>query len=120
MIMKNPIHPFEPGDRVETHPATDAWMQGLRYGTVLGRTRSHLHDTDIYGVRVRLDRSDRVQVFHPDNIIGIDPCAEFRWDNGVCMHSGHVHDECTCNVFFTEPGCPYHGISDVIEATAGQ
>lgn len=25
---------FHPGQRVQTHPATDAWMQGDRYGVV--------------------------------------------------------------------------------------
>jgi hypothetical protein len=39
-----------------------------------------------------------------------DPCAEFRWDNGVCMHSAHDHDTCTCNEFFTEPGCTIHAL----------
>lgn len=107
--MKNPIHPFEPGDRVATHPATDAFMRGLRYGTVIGRTRSHLHDTDLYGIRVRLDMTDHTATFHPDNLIGIDPCESYRWENGVCMHSGHDHgDICTCNKFFAEPGCKTH------------
>jgi hypothetical protein len=32
---KHPDYPFIfPKARVETHPATDAWMQGDRYGTV--------------------------------------------------------------------------------------
>ena len=40
------------GDRVEIHPARDAWMQGDRYGTVeyVGRTV----------VKVRMDRSGRL------------------------------------------------------------
>lgn len=37
-----------------------------------------------------------------------DYCAEFRWPNGVCMHSGHDHDRCTCNEAFAEPACPFH------------
>lgn len=41
-----------PGERVELHPGTDAWMQGDRYGVVKRRTR--------YGVRVAMDRSRRV------------------------------------------------------------
>ena len=35
------------GERVELHPATDAWMQGLRFGTVLrvgvGRGRQYVY-----------------------------------------------------------------------------
>jgi hypothetical protein len=39
------------GDRVELHPATDTWMSGDRFGTVvkLGRLRAH----------VKMDRSGR-------------------------------------------------------------
>ena len=39
------------GDRVELHPATDLWMRGARYGTVVG-----LSVTPRDGVRVSLDR----------------------------------------------------------------
>ena len=60
------------GDRVEARPATDAWMSGDRYGTVIGRTREHLHDTNLYGVRVKMDVSGKVRVFHPDNVIRVD------------------------------------------------
>jgi hypothetical protein len=27
---------YKVGDRVEIHPATDLWMMGARYGTVVG------------------------------------------------------------------------------------
>lgn len=34
------LNDFRTGDRVELHPATDLWMRGARYGTVIrvGRT----------------------------------------------------------------------------------
>lgn len=38
---------YNVGDRVELHPGTDLWMQGARYGTVVG---------------VRSTREDRVHV----------------------------------------------------------
>lgn len=28
------------GDRVEIHPATDLWMRGARYGTVVGTSQT--------------------------------------------------------------------------------
>jgi hypothetical protein len=48
---------FTVGQRVATHPASGAFMQGMRYGEVIavGRTR----------VRVRMDRVDRVVSFSP-------------------------------------------------------
>ena len=44
------------GDRVELHPARDAWMQGDRFGTVeyVGRRI----------VKVRMDRSNRLLSEH--------------------------------------------------------
>lgn len=38
--------------RVELHPATDAWMRGDRYGIVVKTGRKYVH--------VRMDRSGRV------------------------------------------------------------
>lgn len=49
------------GDRVQLHPATDQWMQGDRYGEVVGFSRLH-------NVRVRLERSGRIAHMHPDNV----------------------------------------------------
>lgn len=40
---------YATGDRVELHPATDSWMMGLRFGTVVRVGRKYYH--------VRLDRS---------------------------------------------------------------
>ena len=52
---------FEPGNVVQAHPATDAWMSGDRYGVVVkvGRLRVH----------VKMDRSGRTLRFHPENLI---------------------------------------------------
>lgn len=48
------------GLRVQSHPATDAWMSGDRYGKIVkvGRTKIH----------VRMDRSGRVLRFDPSNV----------------------------------------------------
>lgn len=40
------------GDRIETHPGTDLWMSGARYGTVVG-----LSLTPQDRVRVTLDKT---------------------------------------------------------------
>lgn len=37
------------GERVESHPATDAWMMGDRFGTITKITRKYVH--------VEMDRS---------------------------------------------------------------
>ena len=52
--------PFAIGQRVETHPATDAWIRGDRYGVVLGYSGRR--------VRVHLDRSNTPRLFHTDNL----------------------------------------------------
>lgn len=44
------------GYRVEMHPATDLWMQGDRYGDVIGFNSAKGKPTK---ARVRLDRSKR-------------------------------------------------------------
>ena len=48
------------GDRVELHPATDAWMRGDRFGevTTVGRTLVH----------VQMDRSGKVRPMYPENV----------------------------------------------------
>jgi hypothetical protein len=55
-------HPAEfPVDaRVATHPATDAWMQGDRYGNVRGTNKHGL-------VNVKLD-SGRTRAFKPEDL----------------------------------------------------
>lgn len=53
---------FKPGDRVELHPATDAWMSGDRYGevTVVGK----------FYVSIKMDVSGKVRRMVPENIKG--------------------------------------------------
>jgi hypothetical protein len=56
------------GTRVQLHPATIAWLRGDRYGTVtrvMAGRRSTWYE-------VRLDKSNRKQVFRGDNLIEID------------------------------------------------
>ena len=43
------------GDRVELHPATNLWMRGARFGTVVG-----LSITDRDRVKIMLDNGERV------------------------------------------------------------
>jgi hypothetical protein len=49
------------GDRVELHPATDAWMSGDRFGTVEEVSR-------VGSLYVRMDRSGRTRHVAPFNI----------------------------------------------------
>ena len=48
------------GDRVATHPATDAWMMGDRAGVVVAVGARFVH--------VRCDRSNRVRRFRPCDV----------------------------------------------------
>ena len=58
-LTKHPAE-FKRGARIETHPCTDEWMQGDRFGNV--------RSTDKHGlVRVKLD-SGRVRAFEPRHI----------------------------------------------------
>ena len=52
-------------DRVELHPATDRWMRGDRYGTVVDGGRKYL--------RVRMDRSCQLIRVAPENIGAVLP-----------------------------------------------
>lgn len=63
------------GDAVLLHAATAEWMQGDRYGTVVGfgRERDFVdsHTKKIVRARpvlVKLHTSGRVRRFHPDNV----------------------------------------------------
>jgi hypothetical protein len=63
------------GQRVELHPATDDWMRGDRYGTVVGygRKREYVNSFTkehvmVRPIRVKLDKSGKVKRFHPDNL----------------------------------------------------
>ena len=55
---------FRVGDRVQTHPATDAWMRGDRYGDVVRCSRGK--------VTVRMDRSGRTLRFAEHNLTLVD------------------------------------------------
>lgn len=48
------------GERVELHPATDAWMMGDRFGDVVGIGRKV--------VKVKMDRSGKVRRVSPENV----------------------------------------------------
>ena len=54
---------FTIGTRVQLHPATDLWMMGARYGTVVKVTRTRVH--------VKLD-TGRTVAMAPTNIAHID------------------------------------------------
>lgn len=55
---------FRKGDRVQVHPATDRWMRGDRYGTVVlvGRTK----------YTVTLDRSGQTLFFRERDLMEVD------------------------------------------------
>ncbi len=52
------------GTRIELHPATDTWMRGDRYGTVIKVGRKWVH--------VKMDRSKRTLRFSPDLVQALD------------------------------------------------
>jgi len=58
------ITSFKIGQRVQLHPATDTWMRGDRYGEVVKIGRLYIH--------VKLDKSDHVLRFRPDNLLPLD------------------------------------------------
>ena len=73
--MSNARLQFTVGQRVQLHAATDEFMQGDRFGVVVGFGRSREYvDRHTGGraatvpARVKLDRSGRVRRFHPDNL----------------------------------------------------
>ena len=59
--MKVTSKDFSPGQHVQLHPATDAWMQGDRHGQVSSIGRTYVH--------VRMDRSGRVLKVLPENLL---------------------------------------------------
>jgi hypothetical protein len=52
------------GDRVELHPATDRWMRGDRFGTVVKIGRKYVH--------IKLERSGQTRPFTPRNVLTLD------------------------------------------------
>ena len=60
--MNNLTATWKLGQRVQLHPATDAWMRGDRYGSVVKTARcSYVH--------VRMDTSKKIRRVHPDNLL---------------------------------------------------
>jgi hypothetical protein len=59
------------GDRVQIAPHLDAWMQGDRYGLVVGSAWSLKTPGEVNAWRVKLDRSGRVLRIRPDGIYEI-------------------------------------------------
>ena len=62
------------GTRVQMHAATDHWMRGDRYGTIVGHGRKRQY-TDRCGATfevrpylVKLDVSGKTVRVHPDNV----------------------------------------------------
>lgn len=49
---------FAPGERVQLHPSTDAWMAGDRFGTVAKVGRKYVH--------VHMDTSGQTRKVMPD------------------------------------------------------
>lgn len=66
------------GDRVQLHAATDEWMQGDRYGDVVGRGKARQYRdrtgqvSMVRPILVKLDRSGRTRRFHPDHLFPLD------------------------------------------------
>ena len=54
------------GTRIQMHSATDEWMQGDRYGQIIG----------IDPIYVKLDKSEKVIMVHPANLIPVEKTKE--------------------------------------------
>lgn len=54
------VSDFAIGNRVQLHPATDAWMMGDRFGQVVHIGKFLVH--------VLMDRSNKVRKLKPENI----------------------------------------------------
>ena len=55
---------YNVNDRVMLHPATDDWMKGDRYGTIV-----HISPMTPIVYTVRLDTSERVRKYHEYDVI---------------------------------------------------
>ena len=62
--MFHPNNDFQVGDRIEMHPATDAWMMGDRYGEIIKKTHTLGRNRTRYPFRyhVKLDKSGRTTI----------------------------------------------------------
>ena len=63
------------GQRIQMHPARSEWMQGDRYGEIigLGRVRQYVNtftrEIELERpLRIRLDKSGRIVRAHPDEV----------------------------------------------------
>lgn len=63
-VIVHELDDFKKGDRVESHPATDLWMRGLRYGDVVKVGRSKVY--------VRFDRRKTPVAMLPLNLLKLD------------------------------------------------
>ena len=81
---------FKVGDRIEVHPATDRWMMGDRYATVVRIGTKNL--------TVKFDRSNRVMSWHPNAVYDLlSPFQTVGYiANPECMcdHETRVQDGC--------------------------
>lgn len=65
------LNDFRAGDRVEIHPATDLWMRGARYATVMSVGKKNL--------RIRLEPKGRTMLIMPGSIGAImDKDADYH------------------------------------------
>jgi len=55
---------FAPGYRIESHPATDLFAQGVRYGDVRRVTKTRVH--------VKFDRLGAVVAVRPEDLVFVD------------------------------------------------
>lgn len=65
MVEPDGMTTFTVGQRVESHPATDPWIFGDRFGTVTKIGRKWVH--------VKMDRSGRTLRFLPDLLLPVSP-----------------------------------------------
>lgn len=61
-----PEYFFKPGERIELHPATDMWMRGARFGTVVKELPPKPAWFWVREVRVKLDKWPRPLTFRKD------------------------------------------------------
>ena len=65
------------GKRVELHPATDQWMMGDRYGTIVGistKSHSYLDPKDSrngHTFRIKMDKSQKTLRVYEGHILSV-------------------------------------------------
>ena len=70
--MSHKLTDFIPGQRVQLHPATDAWMSGDRYGVVVhvGKVRPSLKNPRVRNRATRATLQTRVNPGHGRTTVG--------------------------------------------------